>query len=227
MLRVRPSLVSNLTRRNAKKRTVAVKTRTTVDPFANSASRQAAGVFGMSLFLMTLGVLFAATMLGYVVVRLNPDPQAPFFSSTSPALPHLMLVSTLTLLISSVTIHATVKAVRAGSMVVARSRAGITLGLAMVFLLLQGVSWFMLWQQKFFIGSSMYAWTFYVLTGLHALHVVGGLVPLTLVWRRVRWGRYQPKNPEGLLYCEMYWHFLGGVWLALYATLWLGSLTWR
>ena len=205
---------------------MAVKTATVVDPFDTARSRQAAGVFGMWLFLVTLAVLFIASILGYLVVRLNPDPSEPFLPDDAPALPRTLLLSTVALLASSGTMHATVRAVRRGAGSRAARLAGLSLLLALGFLALQGWAWVDLWRQQLRMQDSLYAWTFYVLTGLHAAHVVGGLVPLALVWVRARRGRYDADHPEGVVYCAMYWHFLDAVWLALYATLWLGSLTW-
>jgi len=205
---------------------VAVKTATVVDPFDSARSRHGAGVFGMWLFLVTLGVLFIATILGYLVVRMNPDPAEPFLPDDAPALPRTLLLSTVALIASSGTMHATVRAVRRGAGARAGRLAGASLVLATGFLALQGWAWVDLWHQQLRIQDSLYAWTFYVLTGLHAAHVVGGLVPLAIVWWRARRGRYSADHPEGVVYCAMYWHFLDAVWIALYATLWLGSLTW-
>lgn len=205
---------------------MAVKTVTTVDPFDDARQRHAAGVFGMWLFLITLAMLFGATILGYLVVRVNVDPAEPFVPEDAPALPHLLLVSTVALVASSYTMHRTARAVRQGMQAVASRMAGATLLLALAFLLLQAWAWLDLWRQNLRIDDGLYAWTFYVLTALHALHVIGGLIPLCVVWWRAGRGRYSPQHLEGVVYCAMYWHFLDAVWLLLYATLWLGSLTW-
>ena len=73
------------------------------------------------------------------------------------------------------------------------------------------------------MAESLYAWWFYVLTGLHAAHVVGGLVPLTVVAVHARHEDRDPASRAGLTYVEMYWHFLGAAWLVLFA----GILLWR
>ena len=204
---------------------MAVKTATVVDPFSTPRAREGAGVFGMWLFIVTLAVLFLATILGYLVVRLNPDPAEPFIPDDAPPLPRLLLLSTGVLVASSATMHATVRAIRAARRARASAMAGWTLALALLFLGLQGWAWVDLWRANLRIQDSLYAWTFYVLTGLHAAHVIGGLIPLTLVWRRARATGYTPEHPEGAVYCAMYWHFLDAVWIVLYATLWVGSIS--
>ena len=127
---------------------MAVKTATTVDPFDDARQRHAAGVFGMWLFLVMLAMLFGATILGYLVVRVNADPMEPFVPDDAPALPHLLLVSTVALLASSYTMHRTVRAVRQGVQVAAARMAGATLLLAIAFLLLQAWAWLDLWRQN-------------------------------------------------------------------------------
>ena len=70
------------------------------------------------------------------------------------------------------------------------------------------------------IQSNLWAWTFYVLTALHALHVLGGILPMAVVTRNALQHRYTPENHRGVTYVGMYWHFLDVAWLGLYATLW-------
>ncbi|HET9929853.1 MAG TPA: cytochrome c oxidase subunit 3, partial [Polyangiaceae bacterium] len=66
-------------------------------------------------------------------------------------------------------------------------------------------------------------YTFYVLTGLHAAHVVGGFVPAGIVFARARRREYSSSRHEGVLLCTQYWHYLGVVWLALFLVLELSS----
>jgi cytochrome c oxidase subunit 3 len=70
---------------------------------------------------------------------------------------------------------------------------------------------------------SLYPYTFYMLTGLHAAHVVGGLVPLTLVMSRARRREYSSSSHEGVQLCVHYWHYLGVVWLVLFSALELST----
>ena len=69
----------------------------------------------------------------------------------------------------------------------------------------------------------MFTATFYILTGLHALHVFGGLVLQAVVTTKGLLGRYWSYHHPGVLYSAMYWHFLDGMWLVLFGVLWLGS----
>ena len=98
-----------------------------------------------------------------------------------------------------------------------------TLSLALVFLVVQALAWREMYSQNLAISDNLYGWTFYVLTGLHAAHVLGGLPPMVVTTVRASRGAYTPENHRGIAYCAMYWHFLDAVWVLLYATLWIGS----
>ena len=67
-------------------------------------------------------------------------------------------------------------------------------------------------EQRFLLTA------FYVLTGMHAVHVIGGLVPLVVITRRAFAGRDDPQH-AGVIYTAMYWHFLDAVWLVLFVTM--------
>jgi cytochrome c oxidase subunit 3 len=93
--------------------------------------------------------------------------------------------------------------------------------LAATFLLTQAANWFEMRPAE--DAPSLYISTFYLLTGVHALHVIGGFVPLGFViWHASRRG-YSSSHHEGLSLCAQYWHYLGVVWLILVAVLHIGS----
>jgi heme/copper-type cytochrome/quinol oxidase subunit 3 len=47
---------------------------------------------------------------------------------------------------------------------------------------------------------------------------------MLIVTARALRGAYGPEDHRGIVYCAMYWHFLDGAWIVLYATLWFGSM---
>jgi cytochrome c oxidase subunit 3 len=99
-----------------------------------------------------------------------------------------------------------------------------TSALALGFLGAQLLAWRELLAQNLGPTDNLYGWTFYVLTAIHAAHVLGGLPPLAITTWRASRGFYGPADHRGITYCAMYWHFLDGVWIVLYATLWIGSM---
>ena len=65
-------------------------------------------------------------------------------------------------------------------------------------------------------NSSLYGFTFYMLTGLHGVQVIGGLIPLAVVTFQAFRGRYTATDHRGVTYGAMYWHFLDGMWLVMF-----------
>lgn len=177
----------------------------------------------MRLFLLSLGILFGASVIGYVSIRVLAI-RAPL---DLPPLPSGLWLSTLLLLVSSGTMQTGLTGARRGDQ--ARLRAGMaaTSGLGVAFLIVQALCWLQ-WAgpMRDSLGEAerVYVLTsFFVLTGLHALHVIGGLVALAVVTARSFAGRYTADVHAGVVYCAMYWHFLDAVWLVLFATLMIGT----
>jgi cytochrome c oxidase subunit 3 len=137
----------------------------------------------------------------------------------TPGLPHALALSTALLVVSSWTMQGAVRAAREGRTHGVTSGLAATLGLAVAFLAIQTLAWAELWRRQATIDSGLYAWTFYVLTGLHALHVLGGLPPMAIALHRAHRGLYTATDHAGLVLCAMYWHALDVIWVVLYATL--------
>ena len=176
------------------------------------------GTFGMVLFLVSLGVLFTASLIGYLVVRARAEAWPP------PGMPHLprgLWFSTVVMLLSSGTLHAAVRAVR-------RDRAGALIGLLLittllgvVFLVTQAVNWAWLIGIHATASTGLYMFTFYLLTGLHAAHVLGGLIPMAVVTAKSFRLGYTSADYRGVKYMAMYWHFLDVVWLIMFTLMFL------
>lgn len=197
-----------------------------VTPFLDHHNRFLAGKFGMALFLVSLGVLFAANLVGFFVIRWQLG-ERELWPSDLPSLPSALWLSTLILILSSMTMQWSLNSVRAGRSEHLRSGLLLTLLLGIAFLLIQTRSW-LTWMvpiaQRWHESDSFrFALTgFYILTGLHALHVLGGLVPMAVVARNAFRDVYSPAFHSGVQYAAMYWHFLGAVWIVLLAAMLLG-----
>jgi len=175
-----------------------------------------AAPFGMALFLVSLGVLFLAGLVAWAVVASRADEWPP---SDAPPLPGLLWVSTALLAAGSATVQRAVGRVGADRTREARHALAATLVLGISFLVCQGTAWSRLAAADLTMRSSLAGWLFYFLTGLHAAHVVGGLVPVALVTRRAFGEGLGPRGADSVRHCAAYWHFLGVVWLVLFAVL--------
>jgi len=174
------------------------------------------GTLGMVIFLVSLSVLFAANLVGYFVIRLRAEDWPP---PGMPGLPTGLWFSTLIILISSITIQGAVFAVRLDRLILLRVLLVLTTLLGLGFLVCQSLNWRRLFAAQVPPTLNLYAYTFYTLTGLHAAHVLGGLIQLGVVTVKAFRGRYWSLFHPGVRYAAMYWHFLDVVWLILFMTL--------
>jgi cytochrome c oxidase subunit 3 len=175
----------------------------------------------MTIFLISLSVLFAAAITGYLLVRLRAAQWVP--AGVEP-LPSGLWASTVLLLVSSATMHGAVLAIGRGKRNASTRLLQATMALGIAFLFLQAFNWWrMVALNNVLATRSLYAFTFYMLTGLHALHVIGGLIPLAVTAARARRGAYSWADFEGVRLMAMYWHFLGAVWLVLFVVLLLAT----
>lgn len=176
-----------------------------------------AGVLGMWIFLAALTVLFLASIAGYLVVRLKATAWPP---PGMPRLPSGLWLATALLVSGSVTVHLALSRIKLGQRTAAVRYLGATLVLALLFLLTQTVNWWGLIAAKMTATTkNLYAFTFFMLTGLHAAHVVGGVILLAVVLRRAARGRYGSGRHGGITYAAMYWHFLDAIWIVLFGVL--------
>jgi cytochrome c oxidase subunit 3 len=173
---------------------------------------------GMIVLFCSMTVLFIASLIGFWFTRLtSPHYRAPGL----PDLPSGLLLSTALIGLTSFCIWQAQVAVKRNLLEALRRWLLAAAAVASLFLLTQSANWFVMRPPR--DENSLYLATFFLLTGVHALHVLGGFIPLGFVlhhaWRR----HYSSSNHEGLSLCAQYWHFLGAVWLVLVATLYLGN----
>ena len=182
----------------------------------SASSESKAGTLGMAIFLASLTVLFLASMVGYLVVRLRAETWPP---AGMPRLPSSLWLSTCAIVTSSFTIQSALKNVRRNHQTALCRALLLTTILGFLFLVVQTINWYGLLAIEMTMGVNLYAFTFYMLTGLHAVHVIGGLIPLVVVTTKAFRGYYTPTHHNGVLHCTMYWHFLDAVWLTMFILL--------
>ena len=174
------------------------------------------GVLGLSLFIASLTMVFGAAVVAYFVVRSRASEWPPPGTAELPA---GLWLSTAFLLGVSLAIQSALGAIRRGAGPAFRRWLVAAFGLATAFLLSQAWNWqqFQLTDTRF--DSHLFGFTFYMLTGLHAAHVIGGWIALLFVVLRSRWDFYSRAGHQGVRLCAIYWHYLDVVWLILFALL--------
>lgn len=178
------------------------------------------GTFGMAVFLLALAVLFAANMVAYLMIRIRSETWPPPYA---PPLPAGLWVSTILILLCSTTIHWARQGIAADHQRTLRAALILTFVFGVLFLASQTHNWFELAAAYTGTRMDLYAFTFYMLTSLHAAHVIGGLVLLAVVAVKAFLGRYTAQYHPGVRYAAMYWHFLDVVWLILFTVMYVAD----
>jgi cytochrome c oxidase subunit 3 len=164
-------------------------------------------LFGLWAFLGTVSMLFIGFTSAYLIRRASADwrPLAP---------PWILWWNTAALLGSSVTLEAARKRLREWDLRGLFPWVAATGFLGFLFLAGQVAAWRKLAAQGVFLASNPHNSFFYVLTGLHGLHLLGGLAWFAVVLVQVRRLALTPGE-DGLRLFATYWHFLAGLWVYL------------
>jgi cytochrome c oxidase subunit III len=135
----------------------------------------------------------------------------------------LLWFNTLALLCSGIAMQWATVAVRRGR--VDNAWSGLVAGgsLAFVFLAGQIVAWRQLGNSGAFGVETPAIAFFYLITGLHALHILGGLVAWAMTAARVLAGDEIAQIRRSIELCTIYWHFMFGVWVVLFGLLFSGN----
>jgi cytochrome c oxidase subunit 3 len=131
-------------------------------------------------------------------------------------MPKLFYWSTFVILISSGTIHLAQQAFRKRRMNLYRQLITATLLLGVVFVVMQLTGFSTLWAQQITFQESVAGSFFYIIAGVHGLHVVGGVVALLVIFFRAfsRNRRYYSSTPIEV--AAIYWHFVDLLWIYLF-----------
>lgn len=167
---------------------------------------------GLVATLGAITMLFVGFTSAYLVRRAGSD------WSTVP-MPQALWFTTAVLLLGSLTLEWARGSAKHGRMEAVRVAVWATLGLGVLFVSGQFLAWTQLVKAGFFLASGPHSSFFYVLTGAHGLHVLGGMVALLLGLRRVSTTSDVEQARSAVSLTATYWHFMDGLWLYLFALL--------
>ncbi len=128
---------------------------------------------------------------------------------------------TTVLVLSSVTCQIGVFAAERGDVYKLRRWFSLTLLMGLVFVLGQANEYRNFVHEGTTLSSSPYGSVFYLTTGFHGLHVIGGLFAFVVVLLRSTVGRFTPEKATSAIVVSYYWHFVDVVWIGLYATIYI------
>lgn len=168
--------------------------------------------FAMWLFLASVGMLFAALTSAYIVRQ--AEGNWVFFE-----LPGLFYVTTVIILVSSITMQVAYHAAKKDNLERVKVMVTITSVLGVSFLVGQVLGWRDLVDMGVYLVGNPSGSFLYVLSGLHGLHLISGIVFLMIVLYSTWTYRIHSKNLAQMEMCTTYWHFLSGLWLYLFVFL--------
>jgi cytochrome c oxidase subunit 3 len=129
----------------------------------------------------------------------------------------LPIFGTVCLLSSSITVHFAVAALRKGKLSACTAWLAGTVLLGSIFLASTAREWYhLIHDEGLTIQTNLFGTTYYSLVGLHATHVVVGLIMLSLVLGFSFFGLVREEHSEKLEVLSLYWHFVDAVWVVVF-----------
>lgn len=178
--------------------------------------RQQKGQRGLlALGIFSIVMIFAGLTSAYVVRRDGGE----WYSLV---MPDVFKVSTAVILLSSLTINFALWAFKKDKKQLGVTLMSVTLLLGMGFCYTQFMGWEELTRNGIFFVSpdkqpALISGSFlYLFSGLHLLHLAGGLIALIITTIKGAMGAYSSSNTHGVSLCSTYWHFLDGLWIYLF-----------
>ena len=175
--------------------------------------------FNMWIFIFTSFMFFAALTSAFIVYSGSKG------HALSIILPKAFMYSTAILVASSVTLFFASKAAKGLQLARQRLLLSITMGLGMVFFAVQIYAWYILtYKMGIYFTDPNASRTFvFVMSGMHLLHIIGGLIflgaALTGSIKRIP----QVRNIYRMEMASIFWHFLDIIWIYLYVFLLLNQ----
>jgi cytochrome c oxidase subunit III len=168
-------------------------------------------IFLLLVVLMTFGGLIGA----YIVLSTN----ASFVWKPFAQLPFQVWISTAIIIASSVTYHLAERFLHRGRNDRAKLFFLMTTGLGGLFISSQLMVWLELYNRGYYMTGNPYAGFFYILTAVHVIHVLGGIIALGYIvlrtWNAARSERQREKQKNDAVAIGWYWHTMDGLWLVL------------
>jgi cytochrome c oxidase subunit 3 len=176
-----------------------------------SIGRHASGWWGIWMLIATEASLFVYLLFSYAYLA------GQAHGHWVPELPKLSIsaVNTVILLASSFVLWWGERGIRQGKQRRLMLAMSITLIMGIVFVTLQGIEWH---HKKFLLHESAYASSFFVTTGFHMVHVIGGLLMIGVLLAWSVMGEFTEERHVAVSIGALYWHFVDVVWLAVFAT---------
>lgn len=187
-------------------------------------SRQDTGLYnaklGIWLFLSSEVMLFAALFSSYIILRIGAESWPVGASILNVPLGAL---NTLILISSSVTMILAWVSLKAKNFAGFKKNLGFTILLTLCFLGIKAYEYSAKFHHDLYPGTNNFMAIYFTLTGIHALHIIGGLIVNTYNFSlgSKMWQTEPERFTNRIEVSGLYWHFVDLVWLFLFPVLYL------
>lgn len=164
--------------------------------------------FTLWVAIGSIVMMFAGLTSAYIV-KSNQTGWVPV------VVPKLFWVSTAAILVSSLTMQMALRSFKQREMQQYRLLIGATFLLGAAFVVLQILGFMQLWDQQVTFRGSGAGQFLYVVFGLHALHVAGGVIALMVMFVKAFAGKTKLYSAVPVEVAAMYWHFVDLLWIYL------------
>jgi cytochrome c oxidase subunit 3 len=183
-------------------------------------SPRKAGIACLILTESALFTIFVVAYLFYVGKSLN----GPYPSQVL----EFPLIATIALLSSSFPIYLAEKMLHRGNHRGFLLLWGITIALGAYFLGFTALEWkHLIFNERLTISTNVFGSTFYSLVGLHASHVIIGLILLSLVFILTLLGKIPSDHKEHIAMISWYWHFVDAIWVVVVFVVYVFSVRYQ
>jgi cytochrome c oxidase subunit 3 len=165
--------------------------------------------FAMYLAMASITMMFAGFTSAYMV----REAQSNWLHYR---LPFIFWPSTFIIIISSVTMALSVKTFKKRKMRQFKVLISITTVLGVLFGILQVTGFQQLYAQGIKLNGNVSGSFFFIITGMHLLHITGGIIALLIVFFRAFRTRIKVYNATGIEIVASYWHFVDALWIYLF-----------
>jgi cytochrome c oxidase subunit I+III len=174
---------------------------------------------GLWVFITSEILVFGSLIIAYGYVRAN---STSWPAATTIHNPVVGMVNTIILLTSSLSMVLALYWIKAGNTTGLKAGLVSTFALGVTFLIIKlGFEWPDLIRSGFTINSGLPGSTYYVLTGVHAVHVAAGLMAIGYLMFRAFNGGFTSAKNSGVENVGLYWHFVDIVWIFLFPLFYL------
>jgi cytochrome c oxidase subunit III len=175
------------------------------------------GIVGMACLVIAesaIFIIFVVAYLFYIGKSLTgPTPRDVL---EIPWLASVCLIS------SSITVHFAVHDLRLNRIGSFTRWLASTVVLGGIFIAATALEWYdLIYHRGLTVSTNLFGTTFYSLVGLHASHVIVGLIMLGLVLALALLGRVTEHHAERLEVISIYWHFVDAVWIVVFTVVYI------